>query len=291
MGETKAPPAADNNGEDSWTQVSGPFGAAGQTPGRFRRWLHRARSRLGAERSEYRLYPEAAGVGLSSPLQEELDKRCSGLKASWSLAPLALWSEVRRRERLAVVCAAHRQRLFDLTLSDEGVEYLEGWVEELSQLAAPICEWFSEPRPSGEAMAAKHAFLKLDPLAIAFERGEAIEFLWSGFLEEPSDEGLGRLITAAAAEPRLRQLRPYIQMDRLCFSRWFDYPFSNDLPSAMADGAGFRVFRAKELPPYLGGTAVGIAAGDPDHAVKLLVAALPEPLEVTYRRPPGLPAG
>jgi hypothetical protein len=239
--------------------------------------------------TKYRLYPEAVDVGLSAPLQAELDKRCLGLKASWEMAPLALWSAVRCGERSAVVCAAAKKRSFDLTLSDQGVTYLEGWVDELSELASPICDWLFEPRPSGEAMAAKHPFLELDPLAIAFERGEAIEFLWLGFLEEPSDLGLDPLITAAAAEPRLRQLRPYLQMDRLCFSRWFDFPFSNDLPNAMADAAGFRVFRANELPPYLGGTAAGTLAGDADHAVELLVEALPEPLEVTYRRPPGLP--
>jgi hypothetical protein len=74
-------------------------------------------------------------------------------------------------------------------------------------------------------------------------------------------------------------------MDRLCFSRWVNYPFSHDLPYALADGGGFRVFQANELPVYLDGTDVGSFAIDADRAVELLVAALPQPLEVTYRRP------
>jgi hypothetical protein len=248
---------------------------------------------LGGTPSEHELYPEAAGVGLSVPLQAELDKRCPRLKASWPLAPLALWSGVRRGERYAQVCVAAEERSFDLSLSDEGVGFLEGWVDDLADLAAPICEWFAEPRPSGETMEGRHPFLELDPYARAFERGEALEFLWRGLLDDPPVESLRPLVEAAAAEPRLRQLRPYTSIGRLCFSRWVNYPFSQDLPYALPreppyalqDEGGFLVFRANELPAYLDGSAPGAFAGNARRAVELLVAALPEPLEVTYRRP------
>jgi hypothetical protein len=142
-------------------------------------------------------------------------------------------------------------------------------------------------------MVARHPFLELDPLAVAFERGEAIEFLWRQLLEDPPEDSLRPVIEAAAAEPRLRRLRPYTSMGRLCFSRWFDYPFSHDLPYALAqappyapqDEGGFLVFRATELPAYLDGSDPGAIADNAERAVELLVAALPEPLEVTYRRP------
>jgi|SRR5262245_19749376 len=272
-------------------EVPNPF-ASPRPPGRFRRWLEAVKLRLGGGPSARQLYPEAAGVGLSVPLQAELDKRCPGLVASWELAPLALWSGVTRGERHAQVNAAVEQRAFLLSLSDEGVGYLEGAFADLADVAGPICEWFADPRPSGEEMHERHPFLDLEPYGRAFERGEAIEFLWQGFLEG-EDEWLGPLIEAAAAEPRLRQLRPFTSMGRLCFSRWVNYPFSQDLPYALAhappyapqDDGTFRVFRANELPVYLSGTDPGAFAADAKSAVELLVAMLPEPLEVTYRRP------
>ena len=234
-------------------------------------------------------------MGLSVPLQAELDKRCPGLEASWPMAPLALWSMVRRGERNAGVSVTVEHRSFRLSLSDEGIGFLDGEARELADLAAPICEWFAEPRPSGETMEARHPFLELDPFAVAFERGEAIEFLWRSFLDE-SSTSLHPVIEAAASEPRLRQLRPYMSMSRLCFSRWVDHPFSDDLPYVLAQEppyalqfeGGFRVFRANELPAYLGGSDPGAIANDAGRAVELLLAALPEPLEVTYRRPADL---
>lgn len=234
-------------------------------------------------------------MGLSVPLQAELDKRCPGLEASWPLAPLALWSMVRRGERHAEVSVTAEHRSFLLSLSDEGVGYLDGYVDDLADLADPICDWFAEARPSGETMEARHPFLELDPFAVAFERGEAIEFLWRSFLDDPS-ASLHPVIEAAASEPRLRQLRPYMSMGCFCFSRWVDHPFSDDLPYVLAQEppyalqfeGGFRVFRANELPPYLGGSDPGAVANDAGRAVELLVAALPEPLEVMYRRPADL---
>ena len=45
---------------------------------------------------------------------------------------------------------------------------------------------------------------------------------------------------------------------------------------------------ANELPAYLGGTDPGAIANNAGRAVELLLAALPEPIEITYRRPANL---
>jgi hypothetical protein len=181
-----------------------------------------------------RLYPDVSRAGLSVALQAELDAIDSDVQVSWPLAPRAYWSRAAQKERIAQVSAAAEERAFDVSLSAEGVMYLDGWTAELSEVVQ---------------------LLERDDL--------------------PAD-ALHPLIELASEEPKLRRLFPFISLDLLCFSRWVGWPFSGDLPYAAPRGDVFRVHRS-------GGDVLG--EGNVSRAVELLVAALPEPLEVVYRRP------
>jgi hypothetical protein len=225
-----------------------------------------------------RLYPDVSRAGLSVALQAELDAIDSDVQVSWPLAPRAYWSRAAQKERIAQVSAAAEERAFDVSLSAEGVMYLDGWTAELSEVAAAFDSWFVDPRPRGDEMAKRFPFLVYDAYARVYERGGAIEYAWLQLLERddlPAD-ALHPLIELASEEPKLRRLFPFISLDLLCFSRWVGWPFSGDLPYAAPRGDVFRVHRS-------GGDVLG--EGNVSRAVELLVAALPEPLEVVYRRP------
>jgi Family of unknown function (DUF6193) len=215
----------------------------------------RGRSPLDRDESRSRhIYPDTAGVGLSVPLQKELDRIGSTVQASWPI-PLALWSGAERRERSA-------------------------------QVAAVFDAWLSDAQPGGEEMAEHFPFLSFQESARAYERGDAVEELWLSLLKGAwGIERLQPLVEAAGAEPRLRQLRPWVSVDRLCFSRWVGFPFSDDLPYAAPRGS-FRVYKPHP-GEYLSERSVDVLGeGDPERVVELLVAALPDPLDVVYRRPP-----
>src|SRR5204862_5022685 len=121
--------------------------------------------------------------------------------ASWPDS--APWSAVERGERKAQVAAA-LDGAFPLALWAEGVEQLRGSTDDLAIVADAINQWLSESHPGSEAIASKFPFLKVEPLARAYERGEAIEYLWQKLIERPPNASLRPLIEAASREPRLR---------------------------------------------------------------------------------------
>jgi len=131
-----------------------------------------------------RLYPEAREVGLSVPLQAELERIGSPVHASWDIAPKALWSGAESGDRDARVVCAATERLFGLSLWGQGVEYLNGWTDSLPEAAAALDTWLSGRRPAGDELAAGFPFLGLKAYAAAYERGEAIELRWSAMLQE-----------------------------------------------------------------------------------------------------------
>jgi hypothetical protein len=258
------------------------------------RFGSRVRRRQPIEREAFTirlLYPEAAGGGLSRLLRVELDRIGSGIEVSWPLNEGAMYSTASRGQRDVSIVSALDERAFHVVLSAEGVEYFGGWAAELAEVAAAIDRWLHEEVPGAEEMAARFPFLDFDEFAQAYERGDAIEEAWRGLLETggPAFAGMRPLIEAAAREPRLRQLRPFTSMDRLCFSRWVGFPFSGDLPHAAPHQGRFLVWKPPpdEYPSERPEDLLG--EGDALRAVELLLAALPEPLEVLYRQPASMP--
>jgi hypothetical protein len=255
------------------------------------------------------LYRDLNGRGLSAALRLELEALGSAVEPSWD-PPLALWASARRAERSVVVCAALETRKFGVDLWSEGIQYFSGWSTELSGIAVVAPSWLDDDAASAAATAARFPHLELHEFACDYERGDAIERRWRSLLEDEA-EPLFPLVEAAAAEPRLRRLFPFTSLGRLKFSRWVGYPFSGDLPGATprftrADAVWLR-FQTMEATggESLVEAAVGAAIrantyrvydpagmevgeGEAARAVELLVGALPEPLEVVYRRPADL---
>jgi hypothetical protein len=226
------------------------------------------------ELNERDIYPESVGVGLSASLQAELDRLGSDLTASWP-APLALWSSVERGARSAEVSAASDERAFVLALRADGIEHFIGSSAELASVAAAICNWLSAEHPGIDALAVKFPWLADQPLARAYERGEASEYLWQSLLDAPPTERLRPLINAAAADPRLRPLYPSTSFDRLCFSGTPGGPSPDAFPYAAPRDGCFRVWRANKNSYLSENQEFVLGEGDAARAVELLVEALP----------------
>ncbi len=76
------------------------------------------------------------------------------------------------------------------------------------------------------------------------------------------------VIEAAMKRPELRQLSPYTSLNRLCFSRTTDYPFTNDCPMIEPQGNGkYRV--------YMPVTHEVIGEGTAEQAVEMVINHLP----------------
>lgn len=71
-------------------------------------------------------------------------------------------------------------------------------------------------------------------LAEAHERGEAAEFTWQQYLNNPKNAPqllrLNSFVATAIRKPRLRALFPFTSMDTLGFSRTPGYPHSGGCP-------------------------------------------------------------
>jgi hypothetical protein len=227
------------------------------------------------------LYPELEGRGLSSALQEQLDVLGAGLKASWP-NPDLLWTRVKRGERAAQISCGSEVRVFMTALWGEGVQYFEHESTSLGEVTAAVSVWLAEEQPTGAETVRQCPYLELEPFADAYERGEAIEFRWQEFLRDPWVNAVALFAEHASNEPTLRQLFPYTSLMSLQFSRWVGYPYSYDLPSANPTS------RTGERLVIRDAHDAEIGEGDVREAVQLLVEALPDPLEIPYRRPSGL---
>jgi hypothetical protein len=226
------------------------------------------------ELNERDLYPESVDVGVSASLQAELDRLGSDLTASWP-HPLALWSSVERGARSAEVSAAADERAFVLALWADGIVHFSGSSAELATVAEAIRDWLSAEEPGIDALAVKFPWLVDQPLARAYERGEATEYLWRSLLDAPPTENLRPLIDAAAADPRLRPLYPSTSFDRLCFSRTPGGPSPDAFPYAAPREGCFRVWRANKDGYLNENREFVLGEGDATRAVELLVEALP----------------
>lgn len=87
------------------------------------------------------------------------------------------------------------------------------------------------------------------------------------------DESLQPVLAAAAAHPDLRRLFPFTSMNRLCFSRCSEYPYTFDCPCIAAGRGQYAVLATwavgDEPAPVLAET------DDPTEAVSVMVKHLP----------------
>ena len=214
--------------------------------------------------------------GLPHALNHELARIGSAVVVSWR-EPRAFWAKAERDARMVQVATAEDEQSFHVDLWKEGVDFLGGWTARLAETAQAVDAWLGGSEPTINELLERFPFLHGEDGARAYERGETIERRWQSLLAGGAPfERMQPLVDAAAADPTLRRLYPFTSMDSLSFSRWVGFPFSDDLPEAAPRDGEFYAWSA---------TGEVLGHGSAARAVELIVASLPEPLEIVYRRP------
>lgn len=186
------------------------------------------------------------------------------------------------RHPLEITCA-REHRSFTIRGRGRGVWLIGGSTSELEEVVGAAALWRSGARLAEFRSA--FPWTRVSELAFAHERGpaDAVAVQWShvdaqmrGSMDgEPFDRGI-RLVEAAYAEPRLRQLFPYLSHWVLGLSRCTGYPFTTDIPwiGYAPSGDGYEVRRHgwgwDETERVLA------AAATAEEAVALVVDRLPE---------------
>jgi hypothetical protein len=134
-------------------------------------------------------------------------------------------------DRFSQFYVASQERLFIVDFWSAGVCMAKGADANLGLIARAVDVWLRQG-PLVQPFVEQYAFIGMRPGAEAFEDGTAVDAKWKRLLEDDAEAlpGLAALFAAAAREPRLRQLYPYISAYRLCFSRCTGYPYTYDCP-------------------------------------------------------------
>jgi hypothetical protein len=180
------------------------------------------------------LYPDVVAAGglppavsnalaaNGSPLSAEEHDRTGGFPA---------YARVNAGDRFSQFYVASQERLFIVDFWGAGVCMAKGADANLGLIARAVDVWLRQ-RPRVRPFAEQYPFIQLSPRAEGYEDGTAVDAKWKIVLEDYAEDlpGLAALFAAAAREPRLRQLYPYISAYRLCFSRCTGYPYTYDCP-------------------------------------------------------------
>lgn len=225
------------------------------------------------------LYPDICRVGsLQQALQETFDRTGLGLIALPERAPgwRYVGARVEDLARNTNIVMGIRERVFTMEFWSSGVCMAQGNTADLAAVAAATHAWQSGARVRD--LSTGSPFVHYSALAEAHERGEAAEFTWQSFHENPRQApqltALHAFVTLAIRESRLRELMPFTSMDTLGFSRTIGYPHSGGCPYVTPTGDGRYMVSAADGRTW--GTA------DPAGAVALVLAAL-SPIETDTR--------
>ncbi|WP_068924075.1 DUF6193 family natural product biosynthesis protein [Planobispora rosea] len=222
------------------------------------------------------LYPDVAAKGsLAAALQEVAKEHgfVLGAAAADDTQPL-LYASVPGatplREDLGV-SAGRISRYWLINGWGQGTPLISGQTWELSEVAKVAREWRNGTPLRDIQQSA--SFVELTYLAEAAEQGPAqlVSAQWE-WVRQDAEEApwpeYRTLVEAAYAEPRLRQLFPYVSHWLLRFSTTTGAPFSPDVV-CLHVGKGGYVVKASSYGPSLGETA------SPEEAVALAARHLP----------------
>jgi hypothetical protein len=178
------------------------------------------------------------------------------------------YARVESGKRLSQIYMAAQERLFMFDFWSRGVDLAKGKTKDLIEMARAIDKWIGSNCTAAE-LANAFLFVEASSAASAYESGEIVELRWQQYLASLSKDHpkLRAFITAAAAEPKLRQLFPYTSLDNFCFSRCTGYPFTRDTPRIVPLGDD------KYEVITFSGTSLG--RGGPIEAIAIVVAHLP----------------
>ncbi len=217
------------------------------------------------------LYPDLIGQGgLPNAVQAALRKIDSSLSVSGlhKSVPLLVFAHVESGYRFSQIYVGAKMRMFCFDFWNRGVCLAHGATPEILKMARSIDKWIASCCSTGELERA-FRFVQVEPTAAAYERGEEVEMRWREYLVSRGGmfPELTAFVVAAAAEPKLRQLFPFMSVNRFCFSRCTGYPFSRDTPQVIPLG--------HDQYEVTGSSGESLGKGNAANAVALAVAALP----------------
>jgi Family of unknown function (DUF6193) len=226
------------------------------------------------------LYPDvAAAGGLGGAITDELKRLDSESLFSITERDGPAYARVERGRRFSQIMLAEQYRAFHIDLWDRGLPYGSGWAQELSDAAALVTAFVGRGG-SAEDVARDFSWFEMRISTADHETGWLVNRHWAALLHNanPDISGLHELIDAASRNESLRQLNPYVSMNRLCFSRTTGIPYTRDCPFAypVAEGglrgpvASFRVCRRD-----FDDAEVTVGEGSLDDVIRLLADNLP----------------
>uniref|UniRef100_UPI0040576A95 DUF6193 family natural product biosynthesis protein n=1 Tax=Candidatus Electrothrix sp. TaxID=2170559 RepID=UPI0040576A95 len=217
------------------------------------------------------LYPELIEQGgLANALQATLRKIGSSLSVSEldKSSNFIVYARVELGERFSQIYIGTKTRMFSFDFWNCGVCLAHGTTPDILEMVKSIDKWITSGCVT-EELASTFRFIQVEETAVFYERGQEVEMRWRNYLEFLDGEfpELMAFVTAAAAEPKLRQLFPFTSLNYFCFSRCTGYPFTQGLPYVVPLGGGkYEVMTSSRK---------SLGCGKAADAVSLIVAALP----------------
>jgi hypothetical protein len=217
------------------------------------------------------LYPDLIEQGgLANALQAALRKIGSSLSVSEldKSVRFVVYARVESGCRFSQIYIGAKTRMFSFDFWNRGVYLAHGATPEIVEMARSIDEWIASGCSTVE-LASTFRFVQVQPTAAAYERGEEVEMRWRYYLASLGERfpELTAFVTAAAAEPKLRQLFPFTSLNRFCFSRCTGYPFTGDTPHVVPLG--------RDEYEVISCSGASLGRGNAADAVAMAVAALP----------------
>ena len=174
------------------------------------------------------LYPD---LQLQGGLLQALQAAFDGIGAN--LTARAGWdglvsARVRSGSKHSQVFALQKVRGFTCDFWFHGVQLAMGGTSDLTAVARAIDTWMTADCTAA-VLAATFPFIRAEPDADVYERGEETEHHWQYFLAQ-SSLPVYPFIVAASRRAELRQLFPFTSLYSFRFSRCTGYPFSGDTP-------------------------------------------------------------
>jgi hypothetical protein len=216
------------------------------------------------------LYPDLIEQGgLAPALQTAMCKIGSSLTVSEHDKSIPLfYARVELGGRFSQIYIGAKTRMFSFDFWNCGVSLAHGATPEIQDMARAIDKWIASGYSTSELVSV-FRFVHVKSSTAAYERGEEVEMRWRQYRLSLGDQfpELADFITAASAEPKLRQLFPFTSLNRFCFSRCTGYPFTCDTPYVVPLGQGqYKV---------IGSNGELLGRGNAAQAVALAVTALP----------------
>lgn len=219
-------------------------------------------------------YPDVVAAGsLVAAVSEALARAGSALRAGDphgdQPAPYA-YARVGHGSRFSQITIARDLRLFFVDFWADHLYLAKSSSTSLPDVAGVLTSWLTDELSPSD-LVARHPAIRLEDLALSYERGTVIADAWRSMLERDWDQrvfgDLGRFVATASEHPVLSRMRPYTTLWRFSVS-----PNPSPAPGyPCVEAVGPGRFAVKD---YFGRTVYG--EGDARQAADLLVAQIAE---------------